>query len=137
MPRTAARSAAHLAHTVPDIVVLDVMLPDCDGFTLARQLRAAHGELPVLFLTARDGVDDRIAGLTAGGDDYVTKPFSLEELVLRLRGDLRAHASQPPTASGRHQVTYADWSWTRKHTRCVAPGHSWRSPRPNSTCCAT
>jgi two-component system OmpR family response regulator len=73
----------------PDIVVLDVMLPDVDGFTLARSLRAAQERLPVLFLTARDAVEDRIAGLTAGGDDYVTKPFSLEEVVLRLRAILR------------------------------------------------
>jgi two-component system OmpR family response regulator len=73
----------------PDIVVLDVMLPDTDGFSLARSLRATHEMLPVLFLTARDAVEDRIAGLTAGGDDYVTKPFSLEEVVLRLRAILR------------------------------------------------
>ncbi|MBE1471099.1 response regulator transcription factor [Kibdelosporangium phytohabitans] len=73
----------------PDIVVLDVMLPDTDGFTLARALRTVQDRLPVLFLTARDAVEDRIAGLTAGGDDYVTKPFSLEEVVLRLRAILR------------------------------------------------
>lgn len=73
----------------PDIVVLDVMLPDLDGFSLARQLRGEHDGLPVLFLTARDAVQDRIAGLTAGGDDYVSKPFSLEEVVLRLRAILR------------------------------------------------
>ncbi|MFB9908409.1 response regulator transcription factor [Allokutzneria oryzae] len=78
----------------PDIVVLDVMLPDLDGFTVARQLRSRHERLPVLFLTARDTVQDRIAGLTAGGDDYVTKPFSLEEVVLRLRAILRR--TRPP-----------------------------------------
>jgi two-component system OmpR family response regulator len=102
-----AQALTTVAHTVPDIVVLDVMLPDCDGFTLARQLRAAHGQLPVLFLTARDGVDDRIAGLTAGGDDYVTKPFSLEELVLRLRAILRR---TQPTRDGETDttITYAD-----------------------------
>ncbi|MGH7735106.1 MAG: response regulator, partial [Gemmatimonadales bacterium] len=65
-----ARALSTIAQTVPDIIVLDVMLPDCDGFTLARQLRTVHDQLPVLFLTARDGVEDRIAGLTAGGDDY-------------------------------------------------------------------
>src|SRR5437763_16576564 len=84
-----ARALNTAAQIRPDIVVLDVMLPDCDGFTLARRLRAQHDALPVLFLTARDGVDDRIAGLTAGGDDYVTKPFSLEEVAARLRGLLR------------------------------------------------
>jgi two-component system, OmpR family, response regulator len=73
----------------PDVVVLDVMLPDFDGTEVLRRMRA-DGELaPVLFLTAKDSVEDRIAGLTAGGDDYVTKPFSLEELVLRLRALLR------------------------------------------------
>jgi two-component system OmpR family response regulator len=73
----------------PDAVVLDVMLPDFDGLEVLRRLRAETPEVPVLFLTAKDSVEDRIAGLTAGGDDYVTKPFSLEELVARLRGLLR------------------------------------------------
>ncbi|WP_304437775.1 response regulator transcription factor [Sciscionella sediminilitoris] len=73
----------------PDIVVLDVMLPDLDGREVLRRLRADTAGLPVLFLTAKDSVEDRIAGLTAGGDDYVTKPFSLEEVVLRLRALLR------------------------------------------------
>jgi two-component system OmpR family response regulator len=102
---SAQRTAAQVR---PDIVVLDVMLPDCDGFTLARRLREQHEQLPVLFLTARDGVDDRIAGLTAGGDDYVTKPFSLEELVLRLRAILRR---TQPARNGEQSATtisYAD-----------------------------
>ncbi|MBA2955972.1 response regulator [Nocardioides sp. MAH-18] len=73
----------------PDAVVLDMMLPDFDGLEVLRRMRATQPELPVLFLTARDAVEDRVAGLTAGGDDYVTKPFSLEELVARLRGLLR------------------------------------------------
>ena len=73
----------------PDLVVLDVMLPDIDGLEVLRRLRADIERMPVLFLTARDDVTDRIAGLTAGGDDYVTKPFSIEELVLRLRALLR------------------------------------------------
>jgi two-component system, OmpR family, response regulator len=73
----------------PDAVVLDVMLPDFDGLEVLRRMRAETADMPVLFLTARDAVEDRIAGLTAGGDDYVTKPFSLEELVARLRGLLR------------------------------------------------
>ncbi|MGE3289496.1 MAG: response regulator transcription factor [Pseudonocardia sp.] len=73
----------------PDAVVLDVMLPDIDGLEVLRRLRAEFVDVPVLFLTARDAVADRVAGLTAGGDDYVTKPFSLEELVARLRGLLR------------------------------------------------
>ncbi|MGW5351021.1 response regulator transcription factor [Streptomyces sp. NPDC004031] len=73
----------------PDAVVLDVMLPDMDGLQVLARLRRETPDVPVLFLTAKDAVEDRIAGLTAGGDDYVTKPFSLEEVVARLRGLLR------------------------------------------------
>lgn len=73
----------------PDLAVLDVMLPDLSGLDVLRRLRADAPDLPVLFLTARDAVEDRIAGLTAGGDDYVIKPFSLQEVVVRLRGLLR------------------------------------------------
>ncbi len=84
----------------PDAVVLDVMLPDIDGLDVLRRLREDDREIPVLFLTARDSVEDRIAGITAGGDDYVTKPFSLEEVVARLRGLIRrtSLAAQPPDA---------------------------------------
>ncbi len=73
----------------PDAVVLDVMLPDIDGLEVLRRLRADAADIPILFLTAKDAVSDRVAGLTAGGDDYVTKPFSLEEVVARLRGLIR------------------------------------------------
>jgi two-component system, OmpR family, response regulator len=73
----------------PDVVVLDVMMPDLDGLEVLHRMRADGLDIPVLFLTAKDSVDDRIAGLTAGGDDYVTKPFSLEEVVARLRGLIR------------------------------------------------
>ncbi|MBT2509801.1 response regulator transcription factor [Streptomyces sp. ISL-98] len=73
----------------PDAVVLDVMLPDMDGLAVLGRLRCELPDVPVLFLTAKDSVEDRIAGLTAGGDDYVTKPFSLEEVVARLRGLIR------------------------------------------------
>ncbi len=73
----------------PDAVVLDVMLPDFDGLEVMRRLRGETPHVCVLFLTAKDAVEDRIAGITAGGDDYVTKPFSLEEVVARLRGLLR------------------------------------------------
>jgi two-component system OmpR family response regulator len=75
--------------TRPDAVVLDIMLPDMSGLDVLRQLREHSPHLPVLLLTAKDAVEDRIAGLTAGGDDYVTKPFSIEEVVLRLRALLR------------------------------------------------
>ncbi len=73
----------------PDVVVLDVMLPDMSGLDVLLKLRAHDPSLPVLMLTAKDSVEDRIAGLAAGGDDYVTKPFSIEEVVLRLRALLR------------------------------------------------
>ena len=73
----------------PDAIVLDIMLPDFDGLEVMRRIRAEQPDVPVIFLTAKDALDDRISGLTAGGDDYVTKPFSLEELVARLRGLLR------------------------------------------------
>jgi two-component system, OmpR family, response regulator TrcR len=73
----------------PDVLVLDIMLPDVDGLQILQQIREADAYTPTLFLTARDSVMDRVTGLTAGADDYMTKPFSLEELVARLRGLLR------------------------------------------------
>jgi len=73
----------------PDLVVLDVMLPDMDGFTVTRRLRDRGEQYPILFLTAKDETQDKVAGLTVGGDDYVTKPFSLEEVVARIRAVLR------------------------------------------------
>jgi two-component system OmpR family response regulator len=75
--------------TRPDALVLDMMLPDFDGLEVMRRIRTEQPDIPVIFLTAKDAVDDRVHGLTAGGDDYVTKPFSLEELIARLRGLLR------------------------------------------------
>jgi two-component system OmpR family response regulator len=89
---TAADGASAISaarNTRPDAVVLDIMLPDMSGLDVLRQLREHSPHLPVLLLTAKDAVEDRIAGLTAGGDDYVTKPFSIEEVVLRLRALLR------------------------------------------------
>ena len=83
---TALRQAAE--HQL-DLVVLDVMLPDMDGFTVTRKLRDTGRLLPIVFVTARDSLDDKIKGLTVGGDDYVTKPFSLEEVVARIRAVLR------------------------------------------------
>jgi len=73
----------------PDLVVLDVMLPDMDGFTVTRKLRDSGRILPIVFVTARDSLEDKIQGLTVGGDDYVTKPFSLEEVIARIRAVLR------------------------------------------------
>jgi two-component system, OmpR family, response regulator len=82
---------------LPDAVVLDMMLPDLDGLEVLSRIHADRPEVRVLFLTARDAVEDRIAGITAGGDDYVTKPFSLTEVVARLRGMLR-RAEKPGAA---------------------------------------
>lgn len=73
----------------PDLVVLDVMMPDLDGFEVCRRLRAGGNKVPVLFLTAKDAIEDRVRGLTLGGDDYLVKPFSLEELVARVQALLR------------------------------------------------
>ncbi|WP_445170805.1 response regulator transcription factor [Mycolicibacterium sp. Dal123E01] len=89
---TAADGASAIAAargSRPDAVVLDIMLPDMSGLDVLRKLREQNPHLPVLLLTAKDALEDRIAGLTAGGDDYVTKPFSIEEVVLRLRALLR------------------------------------------------
>ncbi len=85
----------------PDLVVLDVMLPDLDGFTVTRRLRERGRDMPVLFLTARDELSDKINGLTVGGDDYVTKPFSLEEVVARIRAVLRRSGIAGTPDSGR------------------------------------
>jgi two-component system, OmpR family, response regulator len=73
----------------PELLVLDVMLPDLDGFAVTERLKGMRSKVPILFLTARDEVEDKVRGLTLGGDDYVTKPFSLEELVARIRALLR------------------------------------------------
>src|SRR5262247_4775094 len=81
----------------PDLIVLDVVMPDLDGFEVCRRLRAAGNEVPVIFLTARDTSSDTVTGLAIGGDDYVTKPFSVEALVARVRAVLRraSRAAQP------------------------------------------
>ncbi|MDO9455964.1 response regulator transcription factor [Nocardioides sp.] len=91
---TGTKAVAAAKELKPDAVVLDMMLPDFDGMEVLRRLRGTDPDVPVLFLTARDAVEDRIAGLTAGGDDYVTKPFSLEEVVARLRALMRRSGAQ-------------------------------------------
>jgi two-component system OmpR family response regulator len=83
----------------PDLVVLDVMLPDLDGFTVTRRMRETGRHTPVVFLTAKDDTQDKVQGLTVGGDDYVTKPFSLEEVVARIRAVLR-RTNTTPTDDG-------------------------------------
>ena len=83
----------------PDLIVLDVMMPDVDGFEVARRLSARRLHVPIIFLTARDATSDKVQGLTVGGDDYVTKPFSLEELVARIRALLRRAGLTEPASS--------------------------------------
>ncbi|MCL6550560.1 MAG: response regulator transcription factor [Acidothermus cellulolyticus] len=86
---TGVQALQTAAKTHPDLVILDVMLPDIDGFEVARRLGREGVPTPVLFLTARDATEDKVRGLTVGGDDYVTKPFSLAELVARVHAILR------------------------------------------------
>ena len=88
----------------PDLVLLDVMLPDLDGFEVCRRLRQDGARVPVLFLTARDHTEDKVRGLTLGGDDYVTKPFSLEEIVARIHAILRRNGVEARSS----QATFAD-----------------------------
>ncbi|MFD0733772.1 response regulator transcription factor [Planotetraspora mira] len=90
----------------PDLIVLDVMLPDMDGFDIVRRLRGGGTHTPVVFLTARDATEDKVRGLTLGGDDYVTKPFSLEEVVARIRAVLRRTSGDPMAIAPR--LTFAD-----------------------------
>src|SRR3977135_2198548 len=106
--RTAADGVSALAAVrdlAPDLVVLDVIPPDADGFGLRARIRADGQHVPVLFLTARDAVEDRVRGLTLGADDYMTKPFSLEELVARVHAVLR-RTSGPAAVS--HRLSFAD-----------------------------
>ncbi len=105
----------------PHAMVLDVMLPDMEGFDVARRLAAEHVDVPILFLTARDATEDKIRGLTSGGDDYVTKPFSLEELIARLRNILRRTGAAEASSS---KLSFADLELdddTREVTRGGRP----------------
>lgn len=126
----------------PDAVILDVMLPDMDGLTVLGRLRRELPAVPVLFLTARDAVEDRIAGLTAGGDDYVTKPFSLEEVVARLRGLIRRSGTAAAARDGSllvvgdlkldedsHEVTRAGTSIHLTATEFELLRYLMRNPR--------
>ncbi|HET7689229.1 MAG TPA: response regulator transcription factor [Nocardioidaceae bacterium] len=103
---TGAKAVARAKDVRPDAVVLDIMLPDFDGLEVLRRIRSSQPDVPVLFLTAKDAVEDRVAGLTAGGDDYVTKPFSLEEVVARLRALMRRSGAQ--TQTDRSVLTVGD-----------------------------
>jgi two-component system, OmpR family, response regulator len=91
----------------PDLILLDVMMPGLDGFEVVRRLRQEGRHIPVLFLTAKDAAEDKITGLTLGGDDYVTKPFSLEEVIARVRAILRRLATNAGTQQSA-RLTFAD-----------------------------
>ncbi|WP_107069093.1 response regulator transcription factor [Streptomyces sp. 150FB] len=106
----------------PDAVVLDMMLPDMDGLAVLGQLRRELPQVPVLFLTAKDSIEDRIAGLTAGGDDYVTKPFSLEEVVARLRGLIRR--SGATAVRSESMLVVGDLSLDEDSHDVIRDGHS-------------
>jgi two-component system OmpR family response regulator len=105
----------------PHLMVLDVMLPDMEGFDVARRLGAERAQVPIVFLTARDATEDKIRGLTTGGDDYVTKPFSLEELVARIRTILRRAGLSEPDSN---RLSFEDLELdedTREVTRAGEP----------------
>jgi two-component system OmpR family response regulator len=105
--RTGMAALDSASRTPPDLIVLDVMLPDIDGFEVCRRLRADGDFVPVIFLTARDAEDDRVTGFIRGGDDYVTKPFSLEELTLRI-GALLRRVRAKESGSDTQRLRYRD-----------------------------
>ncbi|MGX6447845.1 response regulator transcription factor [Patulibacter sp. S7RM1-6] len=113
-----------LARSTPDLVVLDVMMPRLDGLEVCRRLRAAGDRTPVLMLTARDGIDDRVDGLDAGADDYLTKPFALRELRARVRALLRRADAAPDGDDEAEPLSFADLRM-EPATRQV-----WRGERP-------
>jgi two-component system OmpR family response regulator len=112
---------AGVASFRPHLMVLDVMLPDMEGFEVAQRLGAQRADVPIVFLTARDATEDKVRGLTTGGDDYVTKPFSLEELVARIRTVLRRTGAAEPETS---RLSFEDLELdddTREVTRAGQP----------------
>jgi len=115
---TGADAIAAVAANKPAVIVLDVMLPDIDGFEVARRMAGARTGVPIIFLTARDATEDVVHGLTLGGDDYMTKPFSLEELVARIRTVLRRAGLAEPESS---KLEFADLELD-EDTREVARG---------------
>ena len=100
-----AQAISAVSSFKPDLMILDVMLPDMEGFEVAQRLGTGRARVPIIFLTARDGTDDKVHGLTVGGDDYMTKPFSLEELIARVRTVLRRAGLSQPDSS---RLTFED-----------------------------
>jgi len=114
-----------LAASSPDLVVLDVMMPELDGFEVCRRMRDGGDQTPVLFLTARDATEDKVRGLRLGGDDYLEKPFSLEELIARIEAILRRTATAPPSTVLRLEDVELD---DDAHTVMKAGTHVHLSP---------
>ena len=156
--RTGMSALEQASRTPPDVVVLDVMLPDIDGFEVCRRLRADGDFVPVIFLTARDQEDDRVTGFIRGGDDYVTKPFSLEELTLRIGALLRRtkaadagqrdaaaqvprpgarRGSPPGLACGRRKFAFRRLSSGCCATCCSTRSGCFPSSRYSITCGST
>jgi len=106
----------------PDLIILDVNMPGFDGFEVVRRLRDAGDPTPVIFLTARDSAEDKLSGFTKGGDDYVTKPFSLEELVARVEAVLRRTAATAEETT--RSLTFADLEMDEKAHRVHRSGHT-------------
>ncbi len=124
------------ATSAPDLVVLDVMLPDLDGFEVCRRLRAARDFVPVIFLSARDSEGDRVTGFVRGGDDYVTKPFSLEELTLRISALLR-RVGKGADGDVNPRLRYRDLEMDEDRHQVWRAGLRSCSPPPSSACSAT
>lgn len=122
-----------VARFEPDLIVLDWMLPDIDGIEVGRRLRGRGDRTAILFLTAKDAVENKVEALRAGGDDYVTKPFSLAEVVARVQAILRRTAGDLPG----DVLRYADLSLDEGRHGCSAATPSCSSPPPSSRCCAS
>ncbi|WP_317697998.1 response regulator transcription factor, partial [Aeromicrobium sp. REDSEA-S32_B7] len=103
-----AEALAVVPRTDPDIIVMDVMMPRLDGLEATRALRSAGNDVPILVLTARDAVSDRVDGLDAGADDYLTKPFALDELLARVRALMRRSARQAELEADEQPLEFAD-----------------------------
>ncbi len=128
----AVKRWTRLADSRHDAVVLDVAMPGIDGLQVCRRLRDAGDRTPVLMLTARDAVDDRVAGLDAGADDYLVKPFALKELKARLRALLRR--AETPESEDGSVLRYADLRSTAARGRPTAARASSSSRAPSSSC---
>src|ERR1035438_7513365 len=118
----------------PDLIVLDVMLPDMDGFDVIRRLRGGGTRIPVVFLTARDAMEDKVRGLTLGGDDYVTKPFSLEEVIARIRAVLRrtrGDGAEPTPRLKFADLVFAAVTRRRRTASARVPTLQVRVPAPH------